>query len=257
MSIGGGPSSALDRGVRNLVASGVTVVTSAGNSNADACDFSPARVAEVLTVGATASNDSRASYSNHGACVDIFAPGSSIFSAVPTSDTSTARSSGTSMASPHVAGAAALVLETAPAALPGTVFSAVVEMATSGVLSNVGTGSPNLLLFADAGMEAAPAPAPAPDPDPEPDPGPDPEPDPEPEPEPEPELPEGPPCTDCDSYAGSLSGPGDAATWPNADGSGYVAAARSGLHRLAARAGGRELRPPARALERASLNHGG
>jgi hypothetical protein len=158
--------------------------------------------------------------------VDIFAPGSNVRSSIASDDVGSATLSGTSMASPHVAGVAALVLETTPAALPGTVFSTVVEMATSGVLSSLGTGSPNLLLFADAAMEAAPAPAPAPDPDPEPVPGPDPEP----EPEPDPELPEGPPCTGCDHYAGTLSGPGEAATWPNADGSGYVATARSGLH---------------------------
>jgi aqualysin 1 len=228
MSIGGSVSSALDRGVRNLVASGVVVATSAGNSNADACNYSPARVAEVLTVGATTSSDSRASYSNHGSCVDVFAPGSSIFSTMASSDTSTGRSSGTSMASPHVAGVAALVLSTAPTASPAAVFSAVLETSTSGVLNNVGSGSPNRLLFADPAMEPPTAPAPGPDPDPEPEP--DPDPDPEPDPDPGPGTPAGPPCTGCDLYTGSLTRSGDSNTWPNANGSGYVTSSRTSLH---------------------------
>lgn len=223
MSLGSGPSTALDNAVANLVASGVTVVVAAGNSSADACDYSPGRASAALAVGSTTSRDAMASHSNYGRCVDIFAPGSNVRSAIASDDVSSATLSGTSMASPHVAGVAALVLEATPSANPGAVFSTVVEIATSGVLSSLGTGSPNLLLFADAAMEAAPAPEPAPEPDPEPDPGPDPEPEPEPEPE-------GPPCADCDQYAGILSGSGDVDTWPNADGSGYVATQRSGLH---------------------------
>ena len=224
MSLGGGVSSALDTAVRNLVASGVSVAVAAGNANADACNTSPARVGEAITAGATTNMDARASYSNFGACVDVFAPGSGVTSAVPTSDTSTGSKSGTSMASPHVAGVAALVLETAPSATPAQVFAQVLEAATAGVVTGVGSGSPNRLLFADPAMASAPAPAPAPEPDPEPEPEPDPQPDPEPAP------PAGPPCTDCDLFSGTLAGSGDANTWPNADGSGYVTTSRSGLH---------------------------
>jgi subtilisin family serine protease len=106
MSLGGGVSSALDTAVVNSTNAGVTYAVAAGNSNANACNSSPARVAVALTVGATTSTDARASYSNYGSCLDIFAPGSSITSAWYTSDTATNTISGTSMASPHVAGVA-------------------------------------------------------------------------------------------------------------------------------------------------------
>jgi subtilisin family serine protease len=145
MSLGGGASTALDDAVRNSIASGVTYVVAAGNSNADACAESPARIKQALTVGATTASDARASYSNIGSCVDVFAPGSSITSTWNSSDTATNTISGTSMASPHVAGIVALYLADHPAALPAEVFAAVTGAATPGVVTNAGSGSPNLL----------------------------------------------------------------------------------------------------------------
>ena len=109
MSLGGGASSALDTAVNNSINDGVTYAIAAGNSNANACNYSPARVANAITVGSTTSSDARSSFSNYGTCLDIFAPGSSITSSWSTSDTATNTISGTSMASPHVAGVAALV----------------------------------------------------------------------------------------------------------------------------------------------------
>ncbi len=147
MSLGGGASSALDAAVTNSTNAGVVYAIAAGNSNADACATSPARVAAALTVGATQSGDARASYSNFGACLDLFAPGSSITSAWYTSDTATSTLSGTSMASPHVAGAAALFLQTSPGATPAQVAQAVVNQATPGLVVGPGTGSPNRLLY--------------------------------------------------------------------------------------------------------------
>jgi subtilisin family serine protease len=147
MSLGGGASSATDTATNNLINSGVVVVVAAGNSNANACNYSPARTAAAITVGSTASNDSRSSFSNYGSCLDIFAPGSSIRSAWYTSTTASNTISGTSMASPHVAGAAAKYLSTSPSASPATVRNALVNGGTTNVVSGAGTGSPNRLLY--------------------------------------------------------------------------------------------------------------
>jgi serine protease len=147
MSLGGGASSTLDNAVNNAVSAGVTFAVAAGNSGANACNYSPARAASAITVGATTSSDARASYSNYGSCLDVFAPGSSITSAWWTSSTATNTISGTSMASPHVAGVAALYLGDHPSASPATVTSAIVNSATTGKVTSAGTGSPNRLLY--------------------------------------------------------------------------------------------------------------
>jgi subtilisin family serine protease len=148
MSLGGGASTALDTSVSNSIASGVTYSIAAGNSNVDACTTSPARVAAAITVGATtASNDARASFSNFGTCVDIFAPGVNITSAWDTSTTATNTISGTSMATPHVVGATALYLQAFPGSSPATIRNALVNGATLNHVTNPGAGSPNRLLF--------------------------------------------------------------------------------------------------------------
>ena len=148
MSLGGGADSSLDTAVNNSINSGVTYGIAAGNdSGVDACTESPGRVAAALTVASSTSTDARSSFSNIGTCVDIFAPGSSITSSWNTSDTATNTISGTSMATPHVVGVAALYLQNNPTASPATVANAITTTATTGVLSNVGTGSPNRLLY--------------------------------------------------------------------------------------------------------------
>ncbi|MFV2112262.1 S8 family serine peptidase [Micromonospora sp. LOL_025] len=148
MSLGGGANTSLDTAVRNSINSGVSYGLAAGNdSGGNACNTSPARTAEGITVGSTTNTDARSSFSNIGTCLDIFAPGSSITSAWHTSDTSTNTISGTSMATPHVVGAAALVASANPAWTPQQVRDYLVNNATSNVVTNPGTGSPNKLLY--------------------------------------------------------------------------------------------------------------
>ena len=147
MSLGGGVSTALDTAVNNSINSGVTYAIAAGNSNTNASNSSPARVAAAITVGSSTMSDARSSFSNFGSVVDIFAPGSSILSSYNTSDTATATLSGTSMATPHVAGVAARFLQNNPAASPATVRNAIVNAATLNHLSGIPAGTANRLLF--------------------------------------------------------------------------------------------------------------
>ncbi|MEY2441086.1 MAG: hypothetical protein QOJ46_512 [bacterium] len=147
MSLGGGASNVLDQAVRNSIADGVSYAVAAGNDNGSACSASPARVANALTVAATTSTDARASYSNHGSCVDLFAPGSSITSSWSTSDTATNTISGTSMATPHVAGVVALYLQGTPSATPGDVHTVINRIATINKVTDARAGSPNRLLY--------------------------------------------------------------------------------------------------------------
>jgi aqualysin 1 len=169
MSLGAGASTALDTAVNGAINAGITVVVAAGNSNVDACTASPARVPAAITVGATTSSDARASYSNFGTCLDVFAPGSAITSAWHTGNTATSTISGTSMASPHVAGVAAQVLQQQPSATPSVVASAILNASTSNRVSGAGTGSPNRLLNglqATGGSVTPPVTEPAPTPAP-------------------------------------------------------------------------------------------
>ena len=147
MSLGGGYSASINDAVARAVADGITMVVAAGNENTDACLTSPASAPGAVTVAASTSSDYKASYSNYGACVDIFAPGSSIVSAGTSSSSSTRTLSGTSMASPHVAGAAALILANSRSFTPAQVADKLRADATSGTLSGVGSGTVNTLLY--------------------------------------------------------------------------------------------------------------
>jgi subtilisin family serine protease len=152
MSLGGGASSALDTAVRNSIADGVSYAIAAGNGNIfgiaqNACNTSPARVAEAMTVSATNNTDTKASWANYGTCVDWFAPGVGITSAWYTSNTATNTISGTSMATPHTAGVAALYLQGNSTASPSTVRAALFNNTTKNVVKSPGSGSPNALLF--------------------------------------------------------------------------------------------------------------
>jgi subtilisin family serine protease len=195
MSLGGGASATLDTAVQNSINSGVTYAIAAGNDGLNACNYSPARVAAAITVGNSTSTDARSSTSNYGTCVDIFAPGSSITSSWYTSDTATNTISGTSMATPHVAGVAALYLQNNTTASPATVTSAITSTATTGRLTGIGTGSPNLLLYSLLTTGGGTG---------------------------------GAPCTACEAFSGSLSGTGASQYQPNGT---YYYSSVSGLHK--------------------------
>ena len=195
MSLGGAASTALDSAVRSSIADGVTYAIAAGNASTNACNGSPARVAEAITVAATTIADARASFSNYGTCLDLFAPGSNITSAWRTSDTATSTISGTSMATPHVAGVAALALQGTPAATPAQVRDTIVNAATTGVVTSPGSGSPNRLLYSP--LSASPPPPP-------------------------------PASCGATTYSGTLTGPGDADIQPNGT---YYYSSTSGTHK--------------------------
>jgi subtilisin family serine protease len=149
MSLGGGASSALDAAVEGLISKGTTVVVAAGNSGANACNYSPARVPAAITVAASTSSDALASYSNRGSCVDIIAPGSSIVSTWHTSSSATNTISGTSMASPHVAGAVALFFQQFGFKTPAEMDQILKTKGSKNVFSSLPSGTPNLLLHTD------------------------------------------------------------------------------------------------------------
>ncbi len=146
MSLGGSTSPALDLAVCRSIQAGVSYAVAAGNEDADACSSSPARVAQAVGTGASTRSDLRASFSNRGECVDLFAPGQDITSARRGGGSTSL--SGTSMASPHAAGVSALCLERNPGSTPAQVRRCVLDHASPDKLSNIGNGSPNLLLYA-------------------------------------------------------------------------------------------------------------
>lgn len=150
MSLGGTHSPSLNAAVDRAVADGITVVVAAGNENADACRVSPASAASAITVGATTSTDQRSTFSNFGSCLDLFAPGSSITSAWVGGPGASNTISGTSMASPHVAGVAAAYLSVWTASTPAEVAAGLVGASTRGVVTNAGPASPNGLLYVDS-----------------------------------------------------------------------------------------------------------
>jgi len=145
MSLGGGLNSSLNTAATNLVNSGIFLAVAAGNENQNACNVSPASASGVFTTAASTSSDAKASFSNWGSCVEAYAPGNNITSTWINSGTNTI--SGTSMASPHVAGVAALYKGTFGDAASSTIVSWIINNATSGVITGNVTGTPNRLLY--------------------------------------------------------------------------------------------------------------
>ncbi|WP_338090464.1 S8 family serine peptidase [Planosporangium thailandense] len=156
MSLGGDPDPALDNAVAASIASGITYTVAAGNDSANACNYSPARVPGAITVGASGIGDGRASFSNYGTCVDLFAPGTYISSVYYLDDWSFVQDQGTSMASPHAAGAAAIYLQAHPTATPAQVRNSLITYASAGVIGDAGPGSPNRLLNVTINQGAGP-----------------------------------------------------------------------------------------------------
>jgi len=158
MSLGGsGTQQAMADAVNAAVNSGVVVVVAGGNSNSDACRFSPAFVPAAITIGSTDSRDRRSSFSNYGSCTDMWAPGSGVTSAGHRSDTASATFSGTSMACPHVSGGAALILDADPNQAPAKVLDQLLAGAAKGFITDLKSGDTNALLFVG---EGGPPPAP-------------------------------------------------------------------------------------------------
>jgi subtilisin family serine protease len=145
MSLGGGKSAALDTAVKNSIADGVAYAVAAGNESEDACTGSPSGVAQAMTIGATEANDAKADFSDFGSCIDWFAPGVDITSAWNLTDTMTMTISGTSMATPHTAGVAALYLQGSPSATPAQVASALSSLSTKGIVTGAKSANNNLL----------------------------------------------------------------------------------------------------------------
>ncbi|WP_418514549.1 S8 family peptidase [Deinococcus sp. RM] len=155
MSLGGGASQAVDDAVNSAASKNLIMAVAAGNENQNACNVSPARAASAITVGSTTNTDARSSFSNYGSCVDLFAPGSNITSTWIGSTTATNTISGTSMATPHVAGAAALLIA-AGNSTNSAVTSAMINNTTTNKVTGAGTGSPNRLLFTGSGGTTTP-----------------------------------------------------------------------------------------------------
>ncbi|HKX82987.1 MAG TPA: S8 family serine peptidase, partial [Pyrinomonadaceae bacterium] len=155
-----GTSPAMESAITNSISAGITYTIAAGNSGWLACDYTPARTVNAITVGATSDTDFRPNYSNYGACVDIFAPGHNVLSANHANDTATASKSGTSQAAPLVAGIAAVYRAANPSASPATVAQALLSTATTGTVTNLGDGSPNKLIY--SWLSGGPSPTPSP-----------------------------------------------------------------------------------------------
>jgi subtilisin family serine protease len=147
--IGGPINTTLEVAIMSSIVSGLSYVLVAGASNTNACNFSPGRIPEAITVSSTDQTDTRASFANYGPCLDLFAPGVNIPSAWHTSDTATSIISGTSTSAAHVAGVAALLLHAHPTWTPAQVSGVLAAIATPEVVVNAGNGSPNRLLYVD------------------------------------------------------------------------------------------------------------